>query len=70
MKGQTRNIETFKVGAKRVDEFEFQKHQGEMNEHFSPKDEQPAPELKTKKERIAQLTKQAHEKVLRRKKRR
>ena len=34
MKGQTRNIETFKVGAgARVNEFDFHKHQEEMQEH-------------------------------------
>jgi hypothetical protein len=70
MRDQTRNIETFKVGATRVNEFEFHKHQGEMNEHFTPNEEPIPNEPATKKERIAQLTKQAHEKVLRRRKRR
>ena len=70
MKGQTRNIETFKVGAgTRVNEFDFHKHQGEMHEH---RDEHEhaigAPE--TKAERVAEVMKKAHEKVLRRKKRR
>jgi hypothetical protein len=34
MKDQTRNIETFKVGAgAKMNEFDFHKHQGEMHEH-------------------------------------
>jgi len=70
MRDQTRNIETFKVGAARLNEFEFHKHQGEMSEHTTPTEEQAKDELRTRKERVAQLTKQAHEKVLRRKKRR
>ena len=70
MRDQTRNIETFKVKPKRVSRFEFSEHQEEMREHFTPNQEQIPNERATKKERIAQLTKQAHEKVLRRKKRR
>ena len=70
MRDQTRNIETFKVGAARLNEFEFHKHQGEMSEHNTAGEEQTRDELGTRKERVAQLTRQAHEKVLRRKKRR
>ena len=70
MKGQTRNIETFKVGSTRVNEFDFQKHQGEMHEHHDNNQEQAADKVQTKAERVAEVTKQAHEKVLRRKKRR
>ena len=33
MRDQTRNIETFKVGSNKIDEFAFHKHQGEMHEH-------------------------------------
>ena len=70
MKGGTRNIETFKVGSTRVNEFDFHKHQGEMRgahgEDRGP--ESSAPE--TTAERVARLTKAAHEKVLRKKKRR
>jgi hypothetical protein len=39
MKDQTRNIETFKVGATRVNEFDFHKHQGEMHEHHGDEPE-------------------------------
>jgi len=70
MKGQTRNIETFKVGSTRVNEFAFHKHQGEMNEPHDNKQEQSAGPTETKAERVAEVIKQAHEKVLQRKKRR
>jgi hypothetical protein len=70
MKGQTRNIETFKVGSTRVNEFDFHKHQGEMQEHHDNNQEQIAGKTQTKAEQVAEVMKQAHEKVLRRKKRR
>jgi hypothetical protein len=70
MKGQTRNIDTSKVGAKGVNEFEFHKNQGEMREHHDNNQEQGAGKVQTKAERVAEVTKLAHEKVLRRKKRR
>ncbi len=70
MKGGTRNIETFKVGATRVNESDFHKHQGEMNEHHATQQEQSAGNVQTKAEQVAEVMKQAHEKVLRRKKRR
>jgi hypothetical protein len=69
-KDQTRNIETFKIGGTRVNEFEFHKHQGEMAEHSTRRargtsaDDKPP----TQAERIAQLTERAHRKVVRRKK--
>ena len=70
MKDQTRNIETFKVGATRVNEFDFHKHQGEMHEHHGEEHQQDSGKTESKAERVARLTKEAHEKVLRRKKRR
>ena len=71
MKGQTRNIETFKVGAgTRVNEFDFHKHQEEMHEHPAAEHEEGFAKTETKAERVARLTKEAHEKVLKRKKRR
>ena len=71
MKGQTRNIETFKVGAgTRMNQFDFHKHQEEMHEHHDEARGQRAAESETTAERVARLTKQAHEKVLKRKKRR
>lgn len=70
MKGQTRNIETFKVGAgTRVNEFDFHKHQGEMHEHHDEREPTMAA-LETKADRVAEVMKKAHEKVLKRKKRR
>ena len=70
MKGGTRNIETFKVGATRVNEADFQKHQGEMHEHQDNQLGQAPGKVQTKAEQVAEVTKKAHEKVLRRKKRR
>ncbi len=71
MKGQTRNIETFKVGAgTRLNEFDFHKHQGEMHEHRTNEHEQEFAKTETRKEQVTNLMKKAHEKVLRRKKRR
>ena len=70
MRDQTRNIETFKVGATRVNEFDFHKHQGEMHEHHSNEQKQAVGAAASKAERVAEIMKTAHEKVLRRKKRR
>jgi len=69
MRDQTRNIETFKVGANKVDEFAFHKNQGEMHVHHRDEHEQSSTKSETTAERVARLTRQAHEKVLRRKKR-
>ncbi len=71
MRDQTRNIETFKVGTGvRMNEFDFHKHQEEMSEHHGEAQDQVAAKSETKAERLARLTKQAHNKVLKRKKRR
>ena len=70
MKGQSRSIDTFKVGAKGVNEFDFHKHQGEMHEHHDNNLEQGTGKAQTKAERIAEVTRLAHEKVLKRKKKR
>lgn len=70
MRDQTRNIETFKVGATKVNEFDFHKHQGEMHEHRADEGEPGMRQTETKAERVAEIMKKAHEKVLRRKKRR
>jgi hypothetical protein len=68
MKGGTRNIETFKVGSTRANEADLHKHQGETHEHHGP--EPGGAPVQTRAERVAEVMKQAHEKVLRRKKRR
>ena len=71
MKGQTRNIETFKVGAgSKMNEFDFHKRQGRMREHQSSAIEPGVNRTESAAEKVARLTKEAHEKVLRRKKRR
>ena len=71
MKDQTRSIETFKVGTgSRMNEFDFHKHQEEMHEHHDEANGNRAAGTEPMAERVARLTKQAHEKVLKRKKRR
>lgn len=71
MRGQTRNIETYKVGAgARLNEFDFHKHQEEMHEHHDDEPITAPRQSETKAERLARLTKAAHEKVMRRKKNR
>ena len=71
MKGQTRNIETFKVGAgTRVNEFDFHKHQGEMRGNHIDDHGRANSEGASKAERVAEVVRKAHEKVLKRKKRR
>ena len=69
-KDQTRNIETFKIGGTRVNEFEFHKHQGEMAGHSQRRGRETSADDKplTQAERIAQLTERAHRKAQRRKK--
>ena len=69
-KDQTRNIETFKIGGTRVNEFEFHKHQGEMAEHSAKRARETGAGDKpmTPSERIAELTERAHRKAQRRKK--
>ena len=69
MKGETRNIETFKVGATtKMNEFDFHKRQGEMRGHRAGPGIPGTNKSETRVERVARLTKEAHEKVLRRKK--
>jgi hypothetical protein len=71
MKGQTRNIQTSKVGSgAKMNEFDFHKNQGQMNEEHGSESESGTKKSETRAERVARLTKEAHEKVLRRKKRR
>ena len=70
MKDQTRNIETFKVGSTKVNEFDFHKQQGEMREHRLDDRGPASGGTVSKAEHVAEVMKKAHEKVLRRKKRR
>jgi len=53
-----------------VNEFDFHKHQEEMHEHPATEHEEGFSKTETKAKRVARLTKEAHEKVLKRKKRR
>jgi hypothetical protein len=67
---QMRNLETFKVGANAVNEFEYQQNQGELTEqleHHPDQQNQPAPV--TQAERVEQIMADAHEKVEERKRR-
>ena len=52
-----------------MNEFDFHKHQEEMREHHGEDSAHGAAKSETTAERVARLTKQAHEKVLKRKKR-
>ncbi|HSP63272.1 MAG TPA: hypothetical protein VLQ90_09845 [Pyrinomonadaceae bacterium] len=71
MKGQTRNIETYKVGTgARLNEFDFHKAQEEMHEHHGDEPGTGPRQSETTAKRLARLTKTAHEKVVRRKKHR
>jgi len=71
MKDQTRNIETFKVGAgAKMNEFDFHKRQGQMHERRSNEIEQNPVRSETTAEKVARLTNEAHKKLLRKKKRR
>ena len=67
-KEQTRNIETFKVGGSRVDEFGLNRQQRET-EQLRRRSIEASPEQQplTKAEQVAQLMKEAHRKAERRK---
>ena len=68
---QMRNLETFKVGANEVNEFEYQQHQGELTEqleHHGDQQNQDTPPI-TEAERVEQIMADAHEKVEERKRR-
>jgi len=66
---QMRNVEIFKVGADSVNEFEYQKNQGELTEqqehHLEQQDSPSGPG--TEAERIEQVIADAHAKVEERK---
>ncbi len=66
MREQRRNLENVRVTPSRVSRFEFEKHHEEMTEQ--EKERRVSPQSKA--ERIAQVMKEAHDKVERRKKRR
>ena len=67
---QTRNIEAFKIGGTRVNEFEFHKNQGRMTEQVGQRTGDKASGTKpmTKAERVEELMAEAHRKVEKRRK--
>ena len=61
---QMRNLDVAKVGAgNTVNEFEYQKHQGEMTEQEHPGQQGGGGKRLTQAERVAQITAAAHKKV-------
>jgi hypothetical protein len=61
---QMRNLDVAKVGAGNpVNEFEYQKHQGEMTEQDHPHEQGGRATRLTQAERVAQVTAAAHKKV-------
>jgi putative cell wall-binding protein len=61
---QMRNLDVAKVGVgNTVNEFEYQKHQGEMTEQEHPGQQGKDGKRLTQAERVAQITAAAHKKV-------
>jgi hypothetical protein len=60
---QMRNLEISKIGASQVNEFEYQKHQGEMTEQEHPGQKASEGKRLTQAERVAQVMAAAHRKV-------
>jgi hypothetical protein len=60
---QMRNLEISKIGATQVNEFEYQKHQGEMTEQEHPGQQGQGGKRLTQAERVAQVMAAAHKKV-------
>ena len=60
---QMRNLEISKIGATQVNEFEFQKHQGEMTDQEHGGQQGGGGKRLTQAERVAQITADAHKKV-------
>jgi hypothetical protein len=66
---QMRNLDVAKVGAgNTVNEFEYQKHQGEMTEQEHPHEQGGKTKRLTKAEQVAQVMAAAHKKVEKRRK--
>ena len=67
---QMRNLDVAKVGAgNSVNEFEYQKHQGEMTEQEHPGQQTGGAKRLTKAEQVAQVMAAAHKKVEKKRKR-
>jgi hypothetical protein len=60
---QMRNLEISKIGANQVNEFEYQKHQGEISEQEHPGQQGSGGKRLTQAERVAQVIAAAHKKV-------
>jgi len=60
---QMRNLEISKIGASQVNEFEYQKHQGEMTEQEHHGQQGSGAKRLTQAERVAQVMAAAHRKV-------
>ena len=61
---QMRNLDVAKVGAGNpINEFEYQKHQGEITEQEHPGQQGGGEKRLTQAERVAQITAAAHKKV-------
>ena len=60
---QMRNLEISKIGASQVNEFEYQKHQGEISEQEHPGVQGGRGKQLTQAERVAAVMAAAHRKV-------
>lgn len=61
---QMRNLEVSKIGGNsKINEFEYQKHQGELTEQEHPHEQGGAAKRQSKAEHIAQVMAAAHKKV-------
>ncbi len=65
---QMRNLEISKIGATQVNEFEYQKNQGEITEQEHGGKQGGSAKRLTQAERVAQVTEAAHRKVEKRRK--
>lgn len=66
---QMRNLETFKIGGGQVNEFEYQKNQGEMTEQLDQHPDQVGGSKRpTQAERVKEIMAAAHRKVLKKRK--
>lgn len=65
---QKRNIDLANIGSKQVNEFEYQKHQGEITQQEHPGQQKGAAPSLTRAEQVARITAAAHKKVEKRRK--
>jgi hypothetical protein len=60
---QMRNLEVFRTGTTQINEFEYQKHQGEMTDQEHPGKQGGTAKRLTQAERVKQVIAAAHDKV-------